>query len=25
VTTLWVRNVVLQRGVAVLPGGGTPP
>jgi hypothetical protein len=23
VTTLWVRNVVLQRGVAVLPGGGT--
>ena len=22
-TTLWVRNVVLQRGVAVLPGGGT--
>ena len=24
VSTLWVRNVVLQRGVAVLPGGGTP-
>ena len=23
-STLWVRNVVLQRGVAVLPGGGTP-
>jgi len=23
VSTLWVRNVVLQRGVAVLPGGGT--
>jgi len=23
ITTLWVRNVVLQRGVAVLPGGGT--
>ncbi len=22
-TTLWVRNVVLQRGVAILPGGGT--
>jgi hypothetical protein len=22
-TTLWVRNVVLQRGVAVIPGGGT--
>jgi len=22
-TTLWVRNVVLQRGVSVLPGGGT--
>jgi ABC-type sulfate transport system permease subunit len=22
-TTLWVRNVVLQRGVAVLPGGGS--
>jgi hypothetical protein len=22
-TTLWVRNVVLQRGVSVIPGGGT--
>jgi hypothetical protein len=22
-TTLWVRNVVLQRGVSVIPGGGS--
>ena len=23
ISTLWVRNVVLQRGVSVLPGGQT--